>query len=99
VLRKRLRTYGVKGVPRGKRTSTQTHPAGLTAREAEILELLDEGLRNSEIAERLYRSVRTIEHHVDAVLAKLGAGTRAEAVALARRKGWVGTPASRAAAK
>ena len=86
-LRKRLREAGVRGIPRGPRPATQRNARGLTARESEILELLCLGLKNSEIAERLYRSVRTIEHHVDSILGKLGARSRAEVPMIARREG------------
>ncbi len=54
-----------------------------------VLELMCRGLRNAEIAARLHRSVRTIDHHVAAVLSKLGVETRLEAVRLAEREGWV----------
>lgn len=52
-----------------------------------MLGLLCEGLKNSEIAERLCRSVRTVDHHVAAVLGKLGVATRSEAVSAAIRAG------------
>jgi len=67
-------------VPRGPREETRANPAGLTSRQLEVLELLAEGLTNAEIADRLVVSPRTAEHHVAAVLAKLGATTRREAV-------------------
>ena len=86
-LRKSLRAAGVRGIPRGARASTQANPHQLTEREREVLALLCAGLRNSEIAERLCRSVRTVDHHVAAAFAKLGVNTRAEAVAAAARAG------------
>ncbi|MBL8265934.1 helix-turn-helix domain-containing protein [Steroidobacter sp.] len=59
------------------------HSLGLTKREAQIFALLSQGLRNSEIANRLFVSTRTVDHHVSAVLGKLGVPTRAAAIALA----------------
>ncbi len=85
-LRKALRGEGV-DVPRGKGRDTRRHPAGLTARQAEVLLLLDEGLSNTEIADRLFVSPRTVETHVSAVLTKLDTSTRNEAVARARDEG------------
>lgn len=83
-LRRQMRTRGIRRIPRGSRTSTRNNPLGLTRREAEILELLSEGLRSSLIARRLFLAPKTVEHHVSAILAKLGVSSRAEAVACLR---------------
>jgi DNA-binding CsgD family transcriptional regulator/tetratricopeptide (TPR) repeat protein len=66
---------------RGPRPGTRNNPAGLTAREAEVLQLIAEGLSNAEIADRLVLSRRTVDHHVSAILRKLDVPTRARAVA------------------
>ena len=84
---RRLRSLGAREIPRGPRPSTRRNPGELTARELEILRLLGEGLRNATIAERLFLSERTVEKHVSSILRKLGARTRAEAVAEAKRLG------------
>ena len=83
-LRRQMRARGVRTVPRGARTSTRSNLLGLTRREAEVLALLSDGLRNAAIARRLFVSTKTVEHHVSAILAKLGVPSRAEAVAMAR---------------
>jgi DNA-binding CsgD family transcriptional regulator len=57
----------------------------VTARELDVLRLVADGLRNAEIAERLFLSPRTVDYHVSSLLRKLGAHTRGEAVAAARR--------------
>lgn len=74
-------------VPRGPRRSSRTNPAGLTDRQVEVLALLGDGLTNAEIAETLVISTRTAEHHVTALLHKLGVSSRAAAVAWAADQG------------
>ena len=76
---------------RGPRAATRENSAGLTARELDVLGLLAQGLRNGEIAERLYLSTRTVDHHVSAILRKLQARSRAEATAVAMQRGLVQT--------
>lgn len=83
--RRRMRTTGVRRVPRGARTTTRQNPFNLTRREAQVLELMTTGLRNSAIARKLFLSTRTVDHHVSSVLSKLGVATRTEAITLAAR--------------
>jgi DNA-binding CsgD family transcriptional regulator len=85
VLRKRMRAEGIRAVPRGSRISTRSNRLGLTRREAEILTLVSQGLRNPAIAKRLFVSTRTVDRHVSAILSKLGVQSRGEAVALASK--------------
>ena len=87
VVRRKLRALGVRSVPRGPRPATRAHPAHLSARQAEVLALLARGRSNAEIARTLFLTPKTVEHHVTAILRKLAAGSRAEAVEVARRLG------------
>jgi DNA-binding CsgD family transcriptional regulator len=81
-LRRELQRRGVGGIPRGDRKSTRAHPAGLTARQAEVLSLMQAGLSNAAIAEALFISEKTAGHHVSAILAKLNVSSRLQAVAV-----------------
>ena len=90
VVTRRLRELGAKGLPRGPRPKTRENEAGLTPRELEVLELLAEGLRNVDIAQRLFVSEKTVDHHVSSILRKLDARTRGEASIKAVRLGLAG---------
>jgi DNA-binding CsgD family transcriptional regulator/tetratricopeptide (TPR) repeat protein len=84
-VRRRLQVLGIGGIPRGPRPSTRTNQAGLTIRQMEVLRLMAEGFSNAEIAVRLFTSPKTVEHHVSAVLAKLGVHSRLQAISAAHR--------------
>lgn len=85
-VRRRMREGGVRSIPRGPIARTQSNPAGLTSRELQVLTLLADGLSNSAIARCIHRSVKTVDHHVSAVIDKLGARGRAQAVGIARQR-------------
>jgi DNA-binding NarL/FixJ family response regulator len=70
--------------------SSSNTKARLTHREREVLGLLAEGLRQKEIASRLFISERTVGTHIEHILAKLGVRSRAEAVAVAYRQDLLG---------
>jgi DNA-binding NarL/FixJ family response regulator len=92
LLARRLRALGASDVARGPRPATRANPAGLTRREVEVLELVAAGLRDADIAERLFLSRRTVGHHVSAILRKLDVATRGQAAAAARELGLVAGP-------
>jgi DNA-binding CsgD family transcriptional regulator/tetratricopeptide (TPR) repeat protein len=87
VARRRMREVGVRAIPRGPRAATRAAPAGLTAREQEVLALLADGLADREISQKLFISERTVHHHVSAVLSKIGVTSRTAAAREAVRLG------------
>ena len=78
-----MRSYAFSGAMRERRNPD------LTVRELEVLELLWQGFRNSQIAERLSISTRTAENHVGSIAGKLGAQSRTEAIRLAVEAGLI----------
>jgi DNA-binding CsgD family transcriptional regulator len=87
IIRRKLRANGVRDIPRGAQERTRQNPCGMTNRQLRVLGLLVEGRRNADIARRLFVAEKTVDHHVSAVLAKLGVRSRGEAVAAANRLG------------
>ncbi len=94
VARKRMRSLGIRSIPAGPRNATREHPLGLTRREHEVLDLIVDGHTNIEIARQLFISAKTVDHHVSAVLAKLGVPDRNAAAMQAARLG-LASPAGR----
>ena len=82
--RQKLRQAGARSVPAGPHRAARDHPLGLTPRECEVLELICERQTNAEIARALFISVKTVDHHVSAVLAKLGVDSRRAAADMSR---------------
>jgi DNA-binding CsgD family transcriptional regulator len=87
----KMRRLAIRSIPAGPRTATREHPLGLTQCEHEVLDLICAGHTNAEIARKLFISVKTVGHHVSAVLAKLGAPTRGAAATRAAKLGLVTT--------
>jgi DNA-binding CsgD family transcriptional regulator/tetratricopeptide (TPR) repeat protein len=82
-----MRSSGIKKIPRGLRASTKFNPAQLTNRELEVLELLKTGIQNKDIAEALFISPKTVDHHISSILFKLSVSSRSKAVTEAVRLG------------
>ncbi|UUZ58893.1 nickel-binding protein [Nocardioides sp. B-3] len=91
-VRRRLREAGVRSIPNGVRATTREHPAGLTAREQEVLARVCAGMTNEQIARALFISAKTVGHHVSAVLSKLGVHTGQDAAAAALARGLTPQP-------
>jgi DNA-binding CsgD family transcriptional regulator/tetratricopeptide (TPR) repeat protein len=87
MVRRHLVELGMESVPRGPRAATRSNPAGLTARQVEVLRLLSAGLTYRSIADRLHVSVKTVDHHATAIRTKLGVASRAQAVDTGLRLG------------
>jgi DNA-binding NarL/FixJ family response regulator len=68
-------------------TASETYPAGLSAREVEVLRLVATGMTNAEVAEELFISSRTINWHLGSIYRKLGFHSRAEAIRFAVKHG------------
>ena len=75
-----MRAVGIKKIPRGLRESTRTNPAQLTNRELDVLQLLQKGNQNKEIAGALFISPKTADHHISSILFKLDVNSRTKAV-------------------
>jgi DNA-binding CsgD family transcriptional regulator len=86
-----MRRLAIRSIRTGPRAATRQHPLGLTQREREVLGMICAGHTNAEIAGKLFISVKTVGHHVSAVLAKLDALTRRAAAARAAKLGLAGT--------
>jgi DNA-binding CsgD family transcriptional regulator/tetratricopeptide (TPR) repeat protein len=91
IVTRRLRELGVRTIARGPRVATRANPALLTSRELDVLTLLQDGMQNSEISRELFITPKTVDHHVSAILRKLGVHSRRDAVSEARRRGVVPT--------
>jgi DNA-binding CsgD family transcriptional regulator len=87
ITRQRLRALGARSIPAGPRSATRGDPLGLTRREREVLAEICAGQTNAAIAAKLFISAKTVDHHVSAVLAKLGAPNRNAAAARAAKLG------------
>ena len=86
-LRRALRQDGFVTIPQRPRASTRANPSGLTNRQLDVAKLVARGFTNAEIADRLFISPKTTDHHVSAVLTKLGMPSRRAVVVQAAELG------------
>jgi DNA-binding CsgD family transcriptional regulator/tetratricopeptide (TPR) repeat protein len=86
-VRQQLRAIGAGSIPRGPTRQTLSNPAGLTSRQLGVLRLIADGRSNSQIAEELFISKKTVEHHVSAIYSKLAVTSRPEAMVAAAKIG------------
>jgi DNA-binding CsgD family transcriptional regulator len=75
--------YALEQEPAPEPAAPEPYPAGLSAREVEVLRLVATGLTNAEVGKRLYISPRTVNWHLGSIYRKLGFHSRAEAVRFA----------------
>lgn len=87
LLKRQMREAGIKKIPMGPRKSTKANPAGLTGRQLDVLKLLTDRLSNAEIADKLFISPKTVDHHISAILLKLDVSSRTEAALYAHESG------------
>lgn len=88
-VRDRFRMDGVRLGRHGPRASSRSNVWGLTMRQLDVLRLVDAGQSNIQIAETLFISAKTVDHHISAILDKLDARSRGEAAAFARQSGLI----------
>ena len=79
--------YALEQEPAPEPAATEPYPAGLSAREAEVLRLVANGLTNAEVAEKLFLSSRTVDWHLSSIYRKLGLHSRTEASRFASEHG------------
>jgi predicted ATPase/DNA-binding CsgD family transcriptional regulator len=75
--------YALEQEPTPEPPASRTYPAGLSAREAEVLGLVAQGMTNAEVAEKLFLSSRTVNWHLTSIYRKLGSHSRTEAARFA----------------
>jgi DNA-binding CsgD family transcriptional regulator/tetratricopeptide (TPR) repeat protein len=86
-MKSEMRSSGIKKIPRGLRESTKSNPLQLTNRELDVLQLLQKGVQNKEIAESLFISPKTVDNHISSILFKLDVNSRGKAVGTAIQLG------------